>query len=485
MAAAESPRKRLREEATCSVCLDFFTDPVMLDCGHNFCQACIEKCWGDDAPTDASKDVTCPKCRERVQQRSLKRNKQLANVTEIAKELSVLVKAEGGGWKVCEWHQEPLKLFCIEDEAPICVVCDRSKEHRAHNVVPLQEAAQEYEDRICSCLETLKMEREKILAYKADAETESRDLLKQMEAEKEKLVVLFQQLRQFLEEQEKLLLAQMDEVEKEIVMKRDEHLAKISEDLSSLERKMQEMEEKCQQSSSEILQGIRSTFKRYEKNTFEKSVAFPNALKWRIWDFSDINPFLEGCMKQFKDALISGLQLKKANVSLDPDTANYMLILFEDHKSVREVETDEEGEDDLPDNPERFDECSFLLGREGFTAGRHFWEVAVKNEGQWSVGVARKSMRRKGQLTYDTEEGIWDLGEWDGECRHSQSDDPLSVSGELKRIRVSLNHDGGRVAFYNADTAALIFVYTAAPFSGETLLPFFSLSGTVVLTIAP
>ncbi|XP_062978505.1 E3 ubiquitin-protein ligase TRIM7-like [Elgaria multicarinata webbii] len=477
MAAAESPRKRLQDEATCSVCLDFFTDPVMLDCGHNFCQACIEKCWGDDAPTDASRDAACPECRERVQQRSLKPNRQLANVVEIAKEL----KPERGGGKVCEWHQEPLKLFCKDDAAPICVVCDRAKEHRAHNVVPLQEAAQEYKDQICSCLETLRKEREKFLVSRADVEKESQDLLKQMEAEREKTVAQFQQLRQFLEEREKLLLVQMNEVEEEIARTRDEHLAKISEKLSSVERTILEMEEKRQQSVSEILQDIKGTLKRQE-NKFEKSVVFSPALKWRIWDFCDINPFLKGFLKQFQDTLISGLLLKKANISLDPDTAHPQLILSGDHKSVKFGEKRQP----LPSNPERFDCSPFVLGREGFTAGRHFWEVVVGSEGQWSVGVARKSVRRTGVISVDPKRGIWVMRKLGREYRALEPTGIfcLAQREELKRIRVSLNYDGGRVAFHDADTAALIYIYSVQ-FSGETLLPSFLMCGKAHLTLSP
>ncbi|XP_062978496.1 zinc finger protein RFP-like [Elgaria multicarinata webbii] len=470
MAAAESHRKRLQDEATCSICLDFFADPVMLDCGHNFCQACIEKCWRN-SPTGAA----CPECRERVQRRSLKPNRQLANMVEIAIEM----KAEQGRWKVCEWHQEPLKLFCKDEEAPICVVCDRAKEHRAHNVVPLQEAAQEYKDRICSCLETLREEREKILAHRADTEKESQALLEQIEAEREKTVVQFQQLRQFLEEQEKLLLVQMDEVEKEIARTWDERLAKISEKLSSVERMMQEMEEKRQLSASELLQDIRSTLRKCEEKKFENSVVFSPALKWRIWEVCDTNPFLEGFMKQFQDSLKSGLQLKKANVSLDPDTAHPWLILSDDHKTAKLGNERQ----NLPNNPERFDECPFVLGCEGFTAGRHFWEVVVRHEGQWSVGVARKSVRRKGEFITGPEEGVWDMGKWNG--KYWASDSCLSLCGKPKRFRVSLNYDAGQVAFYDADTAALIYTYSAAPFSGETINPFFYVCGESHLALSP
>lgn len=46
MDAVELARK-LQEEATCSICLDYFTDPVMTTCGHNFCRECIQLDLGE------------------------------------------------------------------------------------------------------------------------------------------------------------------------------------------------------------------------------------------------------------------------------------------------------------------------------------------------------------------------------------------------------------------------------------------------------
>ncbi|XP_015284025.1 PREDICTED: tripartite motif-containing protein 7-like, partial [Gekko japonicus] len=79
--------------------------------------------------------------------------------------------------RVCQKHQEPLKLFCKDDQALICVVCDRSKEHRDHETLPLEEASQEYKDQFCSRLESLKKKRERIVASREDVEKESQDLL--------------------------------------------------------------------------------------------------------------------------------------------------------------------------------------------------------------------------------------------------------------------------------------------------------------------
>ncbi|XP_066471693.1 zinc finger protein RFP-like [Tiliqua scincoides] len=474
--AAPSPRKRLQEEATCPICLDYFRDPVSLDCGHNFCRGCILQSWGE-SPVEAA----CPQCRERVQTSNLRPNRQLASVVEAVKELSESLKLEASAWRVCERHQEPLKLFCQDDEAPICVVCDRSKEHRPHLVVPVEEAAQEYKDQICSQLQVLRKEREKILKYKADTEKESQDLLKQTEAERMKMVAVFRRLHQFLEEQEKLLLAQVDEVEKEIATRKNEHMNRLSEELSTLERIIQEMEEKCQQPASEFLEDVRSTLQRCQRKEMpDNSVTFPPALKWRIWEFWDLNPFLASVMGQFEDTLVAGLQLQKANVTLDPGTAHPKFILSEDHKSMREG-----GElQALPNNPERFNSWPAVLGHEGFTAGRHFWEFTVGREGTWAMGVARKSVRRKGYFDFSPEEGIWLLEKWAIEVLKLPNSLSLSQSAKPQRVRVVLNHAGRRVAFFDADSATLLYTILDTSFSGETLYPFFLLYGKARLTLS-
>ncbi|XP_077187113.1 E3 ubiquitin-protein ligase TRIM7-like [Paroedura picta] len=519
--ASGGPVEELCEEASCSICLDFFRDPVTIpECGHSFCRACLGRAWGEPGVQAAS----CPQCRGRAQEGNLRPNLQLANMVGLIQKLRP-VEEKGGvcekhreplkffcrddgaplcvvcvasreheghevapleaasqenrafvaapKGRICQKHQEPMKLFCKDDKALLCVVCDRSKEHRGHETLPLDEASQEYKDQFCNSLKILKKEREKILAFKGDVEKASQDLLEQTEREKQGTADKFRQLRLFLEEKEKLLLVQMEELEKEVSKKRDQHLAELSESLSALESLIQDMEEKSQQSPSELLQDVRSTLQRYEENkTFVNPVMFPLALKWKIWDCCDISPFLEGVMKQLKGTLDSGLSPQKgAKVILDPDTAHTTLVLSEGQKSVREGKAHQ----DLPDNPERFYNYAVVLGREGFRAGRQFWEVLVGSEGDWAVGVARKSVKRKGDITFCPEEGIWAVEKW-GDCYKAYVKghlSPLTLRGELKRVRVCLNYAGGRVAFFDADKGELLYEFSGASFSGETLLPFF------------
>ncbi|XP_029767878.1 zinc finger protein RFP-like, partial [Terrapene carolina triunguis] len=192
-----------QEEVTCSVCLEYFTDPVSIECGHNFCRACISQCWGESEP-----NFSCPQCRETAQQRHLRSNRQLGNLVELVKRLRLQAVAEPEGQRVCERHQEALKLFCEEDQTPICVVCDRSRAHRAHTVVPIEEAAQEY---------------------------------------------------RFLAEQERLLLARLGELDEEIGRRRAENATRLCKEISQLSTRITELEGKCQQPVLELLQGVRST----------------------------------------------------------------------------------------------------------------------------------------------------------------------------------------------------------------------------------
>ncbi|XP_066471683.1 tripartite motif-containing protein 10-like isoform X2 [Tiliqua scincoides] len=458
----------VEEELKCPICMEFLTDLVSLDCGHNFCRGCITnycEIWEDLG------DLECPLCKAKIKTGNFRPNFSLANVVEKIK----LLQLNPGKGDLCVRHKERLHLFCKEDKELVCVFCERSPEHQSHTILLLDEAAKEYKDQISTNLKTLRAEREQILTYKADAEKESQDLLNQTEVKRQKTKAEFRQIHQFLEEQERSLLAQMEEVEKEIARRRDELLARLCRELSSLENLIQEMEEKCQQPTSEFLQDIRKTLRRYEKKeVFENPVAFPPELTCTIRGFYDVKLLLECVVKQ-SPALA-------AKVTLDPDTANPKLILSEDRKSVRW----EDEWQDLPDYPERFDWWPCVLGQEGFTAGKHFWEVTAEGKGDWAMGVTRKSVKRKGSFKFSPKGGIWAVVKQLGQyiVLNTTGDTHLFFSQELKRIRVTLNCAERQVSFSDADTGAHLYTYSEASFCGETLLPFFFVCKKAHLTLS-
>ncbi|XP_039358193.1 zinc finger protein RFP-like [Mauremys reevesii] len=472
--AAENPVERLQEEATCPVCLEYFTEPVSVECGHNFCRACISQCWeGSDTAT------SCPQCRETVQQGNLRPNRQLANVVEITKQLSLQAVKGAGGDGVCERHQEALKLFCEEDQTPICVVCDRSRAHRTHTVVPIEEAAQEYKERIQAHLKTLREEREKLLGLKVTGERNCREYLKQTQTERQKIVSEFQQLQQFLEEQERLLLAQLEKLDKEIVRIQNENVSKLSEQISRLSELISELQGKCQKPASQFLQDARTTLSRCEKGKFQQPEEISPELEERVSGFCQKTIVLMEILGKFKDTLPSELERKRGelfgahrqvNVTLDPDTAHPILILSEDRKSVRWGDTQQQ----LPNNPERFDTVPYVLGCEGFTSGRHCWEVEVGAGRCWVVGVARESVGRKGRISPSPEGGIWAVERWEGQFQALTSPvTPLPLSRAPSRIRVCLDCDRGQVTFIDAGDEAPIFTFPPGSVPGERIRPWF------------
>lgn len=133
--AASDLSTNLQEEATCAICLDYFMDPVMTDCGHNFCRECIRRCWGQPEGPYA-----CPECRELSPQRNLRPNRPLAKMAEMARRLHPPSPVPQG---VCAAHREPLASFCADELRLLCAACERSGEHWAHRVRPLQDAAED------------------------------------------------------------------------------------------------------------------------------------------------------------------------------------------------------------------------------------------------------------------------------------------------------------------------------------------------------
>nr|XP_038043717.1 butyrophilin subfamily 1 member A1-like isoform X6 [Anas platyrhynchos] len=172
------------------------------------------------------------------------------------------------------------------------------------------------------------------------------------------------------------------------------------------------------------------------------------------------------------------LPQNRVKVTLDADTAHRELVLSEDQRSVRwESELK-----DIPDTDERFESRRCVLGYEEFRDGRHWWEVEVEGQGKrernscWAVGVARVSVKRKGVLNMNPEEGIWAVQYDEGQLMSLTSPrTPLSLSPVPTRIWVCLDCTQQHVSFINADNEVEIFTFTAASFDKKPIRPWFLL----------
>nr|XP_060615406.1 zinc finger protein RFP-like [Anolis sagrei ordinatus] len=406
--AAANPVWNLCEEATCSVCLEYFKDPVITDCGHIFCKTCLAQC------------TSCPQCREPCQQRNIRPIRQLVNIVEIAKKFSLqTVRGAEVLEEVCQQHQEPLKLFCEDDQILICVVCDKSKEHRQHKVIPKKEAFEEYKNKIWDHLKILKKERDDIFTYKQSVETEMRRLLENIETERTKIVTEFKQLRESLNKKEQDLLTQLQDLNKEIRNISNEKTARLSEKISSMETDIKKMEEKHNQPENELLQDIKGSLKRCKKEKIE----VPRALFLRQWKcierFGKIHNRMQTDINTFKATIFSltpdiPKAEKISNICKDMKIPSLVVEYFPGicaqdpfrdsfidqfrgaiRGAIRDQFGDQFGEMHAFNLTENFTlSCfSYTMGFEKITSGCHSWEVEMENATFWAVGVAKESLR--------------------------------------------------------------------------------------------
>ncbi|XP_051754974.1 butyrophilin subfamily 1 member A1-like [Ctenopharyngodon idella] len=157
------------------------------------------------------------------------------------------------------------------------------------------------------------------------------------------------------------------------------------------------------------------------------------------------------------------------DVTLDPDTAHESLILSDDGKQVRRGEKKQ----NVPGNPERFDKCGNVLGKQGFSSGRFYFEVQVKGKTDWDLGVAKESINRKGKITLSPENGYWTVRLRNGNQYSACAGTSVSLSLKVKpqKVGVFVDYEEGLVSFYNVESKSHIYSFTDHWFT-DKLYPF-------------
>uniref|UniRef100_A0A803WG49 B30.2/SPRY domain-containing protein n=3 Tax=Ficedula albicollis TaxID=59894 RepID=A0A803WG49_FICAL len=278
----------------------------------------------------------------------------------------------------------------------------------------------------------------------------------------------FKELQQFLKEQEEILLAQLQQVSQELVEKRCEYSSRVLEREWLLDMVIAQIEEMQDKPVVEFLMDVGKILSSCKAASapIPKPVSPP--LQRRVESLSEMSQLVVDMAAKIKVNLQSRVGWEKEQVTLDPETTSPYLMLSRDHKTIWH----ENGKRNLPDTSKRFTGSSSVLGSRGFTSGRHYWEVEVKKGGDCAVGVALESVPRKESLSVAMEK-IWALRlSWDGQYRTFHESPVLLAFREgLRRIRVHLDYEAGRVTFYKAENMTQILQFEAT--FTEKVFPYF------------
>uniref|UniRef100_A0A674AWH4 B30.2/SPRY domain-containing protein n=1 Tax=Salmo trutta TaxID=8032 RepID=A0A674AWH4_SALTR len=155
-------------------------------------------------------------------------------------------------------------------------------------------------------------------------------------------------------------------------------------------------------------------------------------------------------IEKLPEIKLKRIQQYAVDVTLDPDTAQRELILSEDGKEVRYGDTQQ----NLPNNPKRFDPVLIVLGKEGFSSGRFYYEVTVTGKTGWSLGVARESINRKGNITLSPDSGS---------CAPIFT--PLYLREKPQKVGVFVDYEEGQVSFYDVEARSHIYSFTGYTFT--------------------
>ncbi|XP_033985518.1 E3 ubiquitin-protein ligase TRIM39-like [Trematomus bernacchii] len=520
------------DQFLCSICLDLFTDPVTIPCGHNFCKDCITEHW------DTSDRCQCPMCKEAfnkipdlrvntfisemvapfrqsAQQKASSSSSSSSSEQQVFKAGEVfcdvctetklkalksclvcltsycethlephLTKSglkrhqlidpvENLEDRMCPKHDKPLELFCKTDQTCVCMLCT-VLDHKTHDVVPLK---QEYEGQKAALgkkeariQEMIQKRQLKIQEIKHSVDLSK----KEADREKAKGFQVFTALKDSVERKLNEFI-QTIEGKQNMRMKRAEDFIKeLEQEISQLKKRSAKVEHLSRSEDPlHLLQGVQSLNIQHPsptKDWTKVSIPLSSYEGTVVRAVVQLEQTLSKEMKKLLEAELKRVQKYAVDVTLDPNTAHPDLNLSGDGKQVR----DSDVEKNLPDNPERFSKCTCVLGKQSFFSGRFYFEVQVKGKTDWDLGVARGSINRKGGISPSPEDGFWTILLRNGNEYRALAGPSvlLSLKSRPQKVGVFVDYEEGLVSFYDVDPAALIYSFTGCSFT-EKLYPFF------------
>ncbi|XP_075066740.1 E3 ubiquitin/ISG15 ligase TRIM25-like [Mixophyes fleayi] len=491
----------LRQELDCSICLNIYTDPVTLRCGHNFCRGCIDRVLD----TQKWRGVySCPECRAKFMKRpALQRNITLCNI--VGSFLSTRPDQEETGIfctycihspvpaaksclhceaslcdnhlrvhsksaehvlsdpttslgrRKCSVHKKILEYYCTEDAACICVSCSLAGEHRGHQVEMLDEASEKKKEKLRNVLQKLTTKREETEKRVQSLQERRRDNQENAAGITERVTAVFRDIRRQLEDLEKRVLSEISRQEESVSLSVSDLIQQLEIKKDELSRKMHHIEELCNMSDPVTVLQEPDTGDLCDTDDRERHDDQVHGVG--DLDVGLISRTIQIELSDIMTGINIGIYLQgPANILLDVDTAGNNIHISGDRKTASRSLYQ-----NRPETPGRF-QNNHVISTRRFSSGRHYWEVDVNKSWNWRVGMCYPSIDRSGQSGIGSNNKSWCLDRTVDKysLRHDSKDIWLRENIPCDIVRIYLDFEAGQMSFYAlCDPIRHLHTYTA------------------------
>ena len=245
--------KNVKQQVTCSICLDTYTQPKTISCLHTFCCECLER---HARVSQRQGKFRCPECQKEIDLPQGNRFDRLPNAF-FQKSLLGFLEAE----ETCPQHtEERVRFYCSSCEACICPVCV-TEDHRSHAFDV--HAVQEDKKNIMWTVETIK---EKANLFRAE--------LRKLEKTSEDVERIIATAKQ-----------EVSEAAKHVITKTQQQEKKLLESLEMTRRKRLERVNSAKQERESLVKQIEQAVE-FAENLVQKSATnimqYKNKLRQKL-----------------------------------------------------------------------------------------------------------------------------------------------------------------------------------------------------------
>ncbi|KAM9836969.1 nuclear factor 7, ovary-like [Aulostomus maculatus] len=372
--------------------------------------------------------------------------------------------------KICKKHERLLEVYCRTDHTCICKSCVEAG-HKSHDLVSTDH---EWKKKM-SILGKKRSELKQLIKERAKKLDEIKQSIKIIKTSAQKELEdswqVYAELQRLVEQSQAELVELIGTRQQEAERHAQELARGLENELSQLRRRSNELDAFAQTKDNVVFLQNLNTLPPLPEPTDWSAVSISTDLY-----LGTIRSSVSSLVDKFQEELkrLYGKELRKvqnysSEVILDPGTAQRNLVVSDDGRQVRY----EERKSSHSEGPKRFSPALFVLGREGLSSGRHYWEVDVGRKTAWTLGMASASARRKGEIKLSPGGGYWCLWLKNGEVKALASSRlPLMLPSQPSKVGIFLDYEGGQISFY--DVKARLHLFSFADTFNESLYPIFS-----------